>query len=232
LKNLCIIPARGGSKRIPRKNIKPFLGKPIIAYSIEVALQSGLFEEVMVSTDDEEIAEVAREYGAKVPFMRSLKGSDDYATIADVILEVLRFYKDQNKQPEVVCCLFATAPFLTQDLLQEGMQKVANERYDSAFTVQRFGYPIFRALKKNENGNLEMFWKEHINTRSQDLPQAFHDAGQLYFSKTAVLISEGTFFSKNSVGIELNSHQAIDIDTIEDWEFAEKLFSILKSREN
>ncbi len=229
MKNLCIIPARGGSKRIPRKNIKAFLGKPIIAYSIEVALNSGLFDEVMVSTDDAEIAEVAKKYGATVPFLRSEKTADDFATIAEVISEVLDFYNVRGMKPEIICCLFATAPFLTTELISEGMHNVSEGKYDSAFTVQKFGYPIFRALKKNENGNLEMFWEQYLNTRSQDLPTAFHDAGQLYFAKAHALIAEGTFFTKNSTGIELSPKQAIDIDTPEDWEFAEKLYSILKT---
>lgn len=232
MKNLCIIPARGGSKRIPRKNIKPFLGKPIIAYSIEMAIKSGLFDEVMVSTDDEEIAEVAKEYGAEVPFMRSKKSADDHATIADVINEVLRFYSQQGLEPEVVCCLFATAPFLTIELLHEGIAKIAGAKYDSVFTIQKFNYPIFRALRKNEYGNLQMFWDEYLNTRSQDLPSAFHDAGQLYFAKTKSLKAEGTFFTQNSTGIELSSKQAIDIDSPDDWEFAELLFQVQQNNKS
>lgn len=228
--NLAIIPARGGSKRIPRKNIKDFLGKPIIAYSIEVALKSGLFDEVMVSTDDEEIAEVARKYGAKVPFMRSKKNADDKATIADVIEEVVLFYEKAGAISEVVCCLFATAPFLTQELLKEGYDKVGLLGFDSAFTIQKFDYPIFRALRENENGNLEMFWKEHLNTRSQDLPKAYHDAGQLYFGKTKSVLAERTFFTKKAYGIKLSKLEAQDIDTLEDWEFAEKLYELLKIR--
>ncbi|MBV6647536.1 MAG: pseudaminic acid cytidylyltransferase, partial [Cyclobacteriaceae bacterium] len=144
MRNLAIIPARGGSKRIPRKNIKPFLQKPILAYSIEVALASNIFDEVMVSTDDQEIAEVAKAYGAKVPFVRSEANANDTATIADVILEVLTYYKTKNQHPEIICCLFATAPFVEKKILTEGFQKVQSNGYSSAFTIQKFDYPIFR----------------------------------------------------------------------------------------
>jgi N-acylneuraminate cytidylyltransferase len=223
---LAIIPARGGSKRIPRKNIKDFLGKPIIAYSIEAALQSGLFDEVMVSTDDEEIASVAREYGAKVPFLRSPQCSDDYATIFDVIQEVLEHYQAMEKKVEYVCCVFATAPFVTAEMLKQGYEKLLHPSYDSAFAIQRYKFPIFRALKQDNEGRLAMIWPEHQNTRSQDLPESFHDAGQFYWAKTAALLEEGTFYTQKSTGILLSDLQAIDIDTLEDWKVAEEIFLI------
>ncbi len=226
MQNLAIIPARGGSKRIPKKNIKEFLGKPIIAYSIEAALKSNLFDEVMVSTDDQEIAEIAIKYGAKVPFIRSIENSDDNATIADVINAVIIFYENQNLYPSIVCCLFATAPFITETIIKEGYNKIFNQGYSSAFTIQKFDYPIFRALKKTKKGNLEMIWKEHLNTRSQDLPDAYHDAGQCYFAKVEPFRNEGTFFTKNSIGIEIANSKAVDIDTEEDWKFAEQLYKI------
>jgi N-acylneuraminate cytidylyltransferase len=226
---LCIIPARGGSKRIPRKNIKNFLGKPIIAYSIEAAQKSNLFNEIMVSTDDREIAEIAEQYGAKVPFMRSKENADDNATIFDVVHEVLDYYKKLDFSPPIVGCVFATAPFMNEKIIIQGLNKIEKEGFDSAFTVQKFNYPIFRALKKKENGNLEMFWDEYLNTRSQDLPDAYHDAGQFYIAKTSALLIEKSFFTLNSVGIELSNNEAIDIDTEEDWKFAETLFKILKS---
>ena len=224
--NLAIIPARGGSKRIPGKNIKEFLGKPIIAYSIEAALESGLFDEVMVSTDDDKIAEIAKKYGAKVPFIRSMQNSNDYANISEVIYEVLDFYESQRLYPTIVCCLFATAPFITQDIIIKSYKKIIKEGFDSSFTIQKFNYPIFRALKRNKNGTIEMFWKEYINARSQDLPEAYHDAGQLYFAKVESFRKEGTFFMKKSIGIEIPYSKAIDIDTKEDWKFAEQLYQI------
>jgi len=232
MKNLAIIPARGGSKRIPHKNIKKFLGKPIIAYSIEIAIESGLFDKVMVSTDDEEIANVALKYGAKVPFIRSLSNSDDNATIADVINEVLDFYESKHELPSIICCLFATAPFITKNMLIHGYNKIVKENFSSSFTIQKFDYPILRALKKNKNGYLEMIWKEHLNTRSQDLPPAYHDAGQFYFAKVNSFLEEGTFFTKKSTGIELSNVEAIDIDTEEDWKFAEQLFKIKFNNNN
>ena len=230
MNNLAIIPARGGSKRIPRKNIKDFLGKPIIAYSIEAALKSNLFDEVMVSTDDQEIAQVALKYGAKVPFLRSSENANDNATIYDAIKEVMAYYSKQGCTSNIISCIFATAPFINEKILKQGFNKVIKQGFDSAFTIQKFNYPIFRALQKNENGNLEMFWNEYLNTRSQDLPDAFHDAGQFYIAKTSALLSEKTFFTKNSVGIELSTEEALDIDTEEDWRFAEILYKTLKSR--
>src|SRR5690606_36857718 len=167
--NLCIIPARGRSKRIPRKNIKDFLGKPIIAYSIETALQSGLFEEVMVSTDDPEIAEVAERYGGKVPFLRSEENSGDYATTADVLLEVLGQYKTLGLSFEYACCIYATAPLIRQKDLTDGYRKLRREGRCSVLPVVKFSYPVWRGLKILENGKTNMIWAEHINSRSQDL---------------------------------------------------------------
>ena len=226
--NVCIIPARGGSKRIPRKNIKDFLGKPIIAYSIEAALKSNLFDEVIVSTDDQEIAKLAIKYGAKVPFLRSNQNSNDNATIFDAIHEVLLFYKKIDSNPKIITCIFATAPFINEAILKIGYNKVKKNGFDSAFTIQKFDYPIFRALHKNKNGNLEMFWNKHLNTRSQDLPDAYHDAGQFYIAKTSAFLNEKTFFTKKSTGIKLSNVEAIDIDTDEDWKFAELLYKTLQ----
>lgn len=227
IRSLAIIPARGGSKRIPLKNIKEFYGKPIIAYSIEAAIASGLFDEVLVSTDDENVAEIALRYGASIPFLRSKKNADDHATISDVVLEVLENYREANNMPEIVGCILATAPFLTSKLLHQGFNKVTKEGFDSSFPIQQFKYPIFRALKFEASG-LEMFWPEHLNSRSQDLPLAFHDAGQFYFAKTQAFLEGKKFFLKNSFGIEVSATSAIDIDTTEDWEFAEKLYALLR----
>ena len=182
MRNLAIIPARGGSKRIPRKNIKPFMGKPIIAYSIEAALESGLFDEVMVSTDDEEIAAVAKQYGAKVPFMRSAEAANDYATTFDVIEEVLNTYRAEGKFFDVVCCIYATAPFVNDVKLQTSYQSLVENGYDSVYAVVAYSYPVQRGLKM-EQGRMSMLYPEYLNTRSQDLKPVYHDAGQFYFSK-------------------------------------------------
>ena len=227
--NLCIIPARGGSKRIPRKNIKDFLGKPIIAYSIETALQSGLFEEVMVSTDDPEIAKVARRYGAKVPFFRSEKNSGDYSTTADVLLEVLDEYKVRKLTFEYACCIYATAPLVRQRDLNDGYHKLVNEGRSSVFPVVKFSYPIWRGLKILERGQVEMIWPEHINSRSQDLTDVYHDVGQWYWFGVGDLVKSNRVFSGNSACIELSALNVQDIDDDMDWQMAELKYELLQS---
>ncbi|WP_421775363.1 pseudaminic acid cytidylyltransferase [Gracilimonas sp.] len=221
MSNVAIIPARGGSKRIPRKNIRDFLGKPIIAYSIEVALESGLFEEVMVSTDDEQIAEVAKNYGAKVPFMRSKDNADDYATTVDVLLEVLNVYKEQNKHFENGCCIYPTAPMLKPRYLEKGYRKLVDEAFSTVFPVVEFSYPIQRSLKLNEKGKAEMNWPQHLESRSQDLPKAYHDAGQFYWFIIEEVEKEKKLFGENSGAIILPNASVQDIDTEEDWKLAE-----------
>lgn len=220
MNNLAIIPARGGSKRIPRKNIKDFLGKPIIAYSIEAALKSQLFNEVMVSTDDEEIAEVARNYGAKVPFLRTNKAADDFATLADVIDEVKMKYLAQNKSFEHICCILPTAPLVTVENLKKTLSLLNEKDADSVRPVVRFSYPIQRAVRMSE-GKIELFNPEHQNTRSQDLEPAFHDAGQFYWMKF-----ESGLRGKNKFGFELPETQIQDIDTVEDWILAELKYQL------
>lgn len=177
MKNIAIIPARGGSKRIPRKNIKPFMGKPIIAYSIEAALQSGLFDEVMVSTDDEEIAEIARRYGAKIPFIRSKENANDYAGLADVIDEVIKNYSLSGVSYDNWCCLLATAPFVTPSLLNDSYHLFITGGFDTLRPVIRFSYPIQRAFRMDNDGMVSFINPEYISTRTQDLETAFHDAG-------------------------------------------------------
>jgi pseudaminic acid cytidylyltransferase len=218
--NLCIIPARGGSKRIPRKNIKNFLGKPIIAYSIEAALDSGLFEEVMVSTDDNEIAEIAIQYGAKVPFMRSRENADDFASTIDVISEVLDRYKLLGESFKYACCIYPTAPFVTPDILNEGYNKLVGNNYDSVFPVLRYSYPIQRALRVEE-GKVKMFYPEFMESRSQDLEPAFHDAGQFYWFKTSLLEEYKNLWTNNTGEIEINELMGQDIDNETDWKIAE-----------
>lgn len=229
-KNLCIIPARGGSKRIPRKNIKNFMGKPIIAYSIEAALNSGIFDEVMISTDDEEIAEIGRKYGADVPFMRSKKNADDFATTVDVLLEVLNVYEDSGKKFENICCIYPTAPFVTDTILIEALEKLSGEDLDAVFPVIPFGYPIQRSLKI-KNDKLQFFYPEFENSRSQDLEKAYHDAGQFYFIKTKYLIKNKSIFSSNTGSINITEMEAQDIDTETDWKLAELKYELLHRAE-
>jgi N-acylneuraminate cytidylyltransferase len=219
-KNLCIIPARGGSKRIPRKNIKDFLGKPIISYSIEAALNSKLFEEVMVSTDDEEIAGIAKEYGAKVPFFRSKKNADDFATTADVLMEVIESYNEISQNFDNICCIYPTAPFTTAKKLIKANLKLEEESLDAVFPVMPFSYPIQRALKIGDS-KVSFFYPEFENSRSQDLEEAFHDSGQFYFIKTKAFLKNKSIFTANTGGIIINDLEAQDIDNETDWKIAE-----------
>ena len=226
-KNLCIIPARGGSKRIPRKNIKNFLGKPIIAYSIEAAIKSKLFDEVMVSTDDDEIAEVAKKYGAKVPFIRSQKNADDFATTVDVLIEVIDDYKHLGKEFDYCCCVYPTAPLIKIDKLKSGFDKLKNDNFDVVFPVVNFSYPIWRGLKKTTKKNFELLWPEHLNSRSQDLEDVYHDAGQWYWFKPENLIESKTLFGINTSCVILEATEVQDIDTEIDWKLAELKYELL-----
>ena len=223
---LAIIPARGGSKRIPRKNIKLFNGMPIIAHSIKAALESKLFDIVMVSTDDSEIASVAKNAGAEVPFYRSEKSSDDYATTLDVIKEVTEQYaKEKNLSFNKVCCIYATAPFVTASKLQEAFD-VFNQGFDSVFPVIQFSSPTQRALKFN--GDLvEMFQPEHINSRSQDLEKSYHDSGQFYWLDVEKVIQKNKLWTDNSSAIVVDEMEVHDIDTLEDWKVAEFKYRLL-----
>lgn len=226
MKAVAIIPARGGSKRIPRKNIKYFLGKPVIAYSIEAALQSGLFDEVMVSTDDDEIAELARTYGANVPFMRSSKNAHDFATTFDVVKEVLHWYEEHKTPFNLACCIYPCAPFVSAAKLEEA--KVKLENFDTVFPVVRFSYPIQRALEFNDkNQKLDFFDDQYATRRSQDLKPAFHDAGQFYWMKTARVLEEGKIITSNSTGIIVDEREVQDIDTPVDWQLAELKYKLL-----
>ncbi|PKQ70843.1 pseudaminic acid cytidylyltransferase [Raineya orbicola] len=225
MNNIAIITARGGSKRIPRKNIKDFLGKPIIAYSIEASLKSGIFQEVMVSTDDAEIAEVAQKYGAKVPFMRSAKNSDDFATTADVLVEVLEEYQKRGQKFEYACCLYPTAPFVTAEKLQKAFNLLLEHKADSVVPVAAFSYPIWRSLKI-ENGKLQMNFPENLNKRSQDLPPAYHDVGQFYFFQVAKFLSTKKIFSDFSVPLHVSELEMQDIDNETDWKLAELKYQI------
>jgi N-acylneuraminate cytidylyltransferase len=225
VKNLAIIPARGGSKRIPRKNVRPFCGKPIIAYPIAAALESGLFDEVMVSTDDVEIAAIARAHGAAVPFMRSAAASDDRAPLADVLVETISAYEQRGIGVENVCCILATAPFVTARELVDSHEAFARGGFDSLVPVVRFGYPIFRALRL-DGGKLSMIWPEHRNARSQDLPKAYHDAGAFYWARADRVVLERSLFMSNTGSVEIPESEAQDIDTEEDWKLAELKYEL------
>lgn len=227
--DLCIIPARGGSKRIPRKNIRKFLGKPIIAYSIQTALESGLFEEVMVSTDDEEIAKIAEKYGARVPFFRSARNADDHSTTANVIEEVLVEYGKQGKKFSRACCLYPTAPFITIDSLKEGKRILKKSCADSVLPTVKFEYPVWRGFRKDGKGSVELIWKEHLNSRSQDLEEVFHDAGQWYWFDVERFQLNKKLFTDNTKAIELSPLEVQDIDTIHDWHLAELKYGYLQS---
>jgi pseudaminic acid cytidylyltransferase len=225
-KPLAIIPARGGSRRIPRKNIRSFLGKPIIAYSVEAALKSNLFCEVMVSTEDKEIAKIAKEYGATVPFFRSNETADDFATIENVLEEVLLNYSDIHFEFESFCCILPTSPLLSAQRLTESFKLFNSSSFDSLFPVLRFSYPIQRALKV-EMGKVVMAQPQYIHSRSQDLEPMYHDAGQFYWMKTSVFMLAKELFCQNAGMIELSEMEIQDIDTIEDWKLAEYKYRIL-----
>jgi N-acylneuraminate cytidylyltransferase len=226
MKNLCIIPARGGSKRIPRKNIKTFLGKPIIAYSIEAALDSGIFDEVMVSTDDEEFAGIARKYGASVPFLRSEATANDYATTVDVLLEVIEQYKLRGKIFESICCLYSTAPFVTSDRLKKAYSKLS-DKIDACFTMVEYSYPIQRSLRINEEGQVEIKYPEYLKSRTQDLEKVYHDAGQFYFVKTDTLLNEKTVWCKRTAPLILSELEVQDLDTLTDWQLAQMKYELV-----
>ncbi len=214
-------------KRIPRKNIKDFLGKPIIAYSIESALKSELFEEVMVSTDDNEIADIAKKYGAKIPFMRSKENANDYATLADTLNEVIKQFYNTGKEFLNICCVLPTAPLTTEQHIKKAFTKFEQAKFDSICPVVEFSYPIFRALEFNEKKKLKMIWPEHLRTRGQDLKPAYHDSGSFYWVRTNALIQENTLFCKNGSAIILPETEVQDIDNESDWKMAELKYKIL-----
>jgi len=224
MKAVGIIPARGGSKRIPRKNIRPFAGKPIIAYSIAAARESGLFDRIIVSTDDEEIASVAQQFGAEVPFLRPKEIADDYSGTNDVVKHCLQWLESNGTPAQYACCIYATAPFIQPAFLQEGFEKLIESGKSYSFSVTSFPFPIQRALKINQQGSVEAFYPENILTRSQDLEESFHDAGQFYWGKTEAFLTGVVTFSPEAVPVVLPRHLVQDIDTEEDWERAELMY--------
>ena len=223
MKNLCIIPARGGSKRIPRKNIKPFLGKPMLAYSIESAIKSGLFEEIMVSTDDEEITEVAKKYGANVPFMRSTETANDFATTADVLKEVITKYQERGHEFDNFCCFYATAPLVKSQDLIAAFERLQESDFTCVYPVVQFSYPIWRCLDLAEDGTMTRHWPEYENSRSQDIPKEYHDTGTFYWYKTKDWLAGNVKVG----GIEVDETTIQDIDTETDWKLAEMKYELM-----
>ena len=226
-KCVAIIPARGGSKRIPRKNIKDFFGKPLLAYSIETAIKSKLFDKIIVSTDDEEIANIAKEYGAEVPFIRPAELSDDFIGTAPIIKHALEFLKSSGLSFDYSCTIYATAPLLQEKYLIEGYEKLKNSDAVNTFSCTSMPFPIQRTFKINEEQRCEMFWPENFSKRSQDLEEAYQDAGQFYW-RNLKISTKSLIFGKDSIPIVLPRHLVQDIDTLEDWERAEVLYEVLK----
>jgi pseudaminic acid cytidylyltransferase len=229
MSNICIIPARGGSKRIPRKNIKHFLGKPIIAYSIQAAIDSQLFDEVMVSTDDKEIAVIAKKYGAKVPFLRSEKNANDFATTVDVILEVLDSYKRQAQSFDNICCIYPTAPFVSIKKLNKSLDFLKSKSLDSVLPIIQYGFPVQRSMRIFKEDFIRMIQPGHMNTRSQDLEPTYHDAGQFYWLKTNKILLQKKLWTNSTGFIVVSELEAQDIDTETDWKIAELKYKMMIS---
>ncbi len=219
--NICIIPARGGSKRIPRKNIKKFLGKPIIAWSIEAAIKSECFDRIICSTDDEEIAEVVKKYGAEVPFLRPTSLSNDYAETAPVIAHAIEYLQREGVNIDLVCCIYATAPFILSEDIKYGLEKIKAECVDYCFPVTKYPFPIQRSIRITKGDRCEMIQPEMFGRRSQDLEETYHDAGQFYWGTPSAWLNGKTIFSKNSTTQILPRYRVQDIDTLEDWKMAE-----------
>jgi pseudaminic acid cytidylyltransferase len=227
-KVIAIIPARGGSKRIPNKNIESFAGQPIISYSIKAAQDCDLFDKIIVSTDSKEIAEVAKTWGAEVPFIRPPELADDFTATVPVLLHALSWLSEHGFATDYFCCIYATAPFVQPEFIRRGFDLLKKKKATTTFSVTTFPYPIFRALKIGEDGCIEMFWPEHENSKSNDLPETYHDAGQFYWGNTKRFLTVKKLFSSNSVPVILPRYLVQDIDTPEDWETAEKMYSVLQ----
>lgn len=218
---IAVIPARGGSKRIPRKNIKTFRGKPMVAWSIEAAHRAEVFDKVIVSTDDCEIAEVAQEWGAEVPFIRPENLADDHTGTIEVIANAIHWAQSASWMLDAVCCIYATAPFVQSEDLRVGLHELESGNWSYAFSVTDFAAPIFRSFSLSADGGVEMFFPEHFHTRSQDLPIAMHDAGQFYWGKPSAWLEGKGFFEKHSYPVVIPRWRVQDIDTVDDWKRAE-----------
>lgn len=225
---IAVITARGGSKRIPRKNIKEFCGKPIMEYSIQAALDAGIFDEVMVSTDDPEIADIARRAGASVPFMRSEKTANDYATTADVLAEVLEQYEKRGSRFDMVCCIYPTAPFVTADKLKEAESKLSSSGADALIPVVRYSFPPQRALVVRV-GFVSYQYPQYALSRSQDLEPIYHDCGQFYFCRTEAFLKHRSLIAERTIPFIISEQEVQDIDTLDDWKLAElKYLNMIK----
>jgi N-acylneuraminate cytidylyltransferase len=223
---VAIILARGGSQRVPRKNVRPFCGRPMIAWPIAAARASGVFDAVLVSTEDEEIAAVAMAHGAEAPFRRPLELADDRAGTLAVMAHAVRWVEEHRGPVDLACCIYGTAAFLRPEFLQEGLALLrARPDADFTFSVTSYGHPIFRAFQLAEDGRVAMFWPEHERSRSQDLPAAWHDAGQFYWGRPAAFKERTGIFSARAYGVAIPRHLVQDIDTPEDWELAERMFA-------
>lgn len=230
MNKIAVIPARGSSKRIPQKNIRGFYGRPMVAWSIRAAKESSLFDRILVSTDNEEVAAVAREAGAEVPFQRPANLADDHTPTIPVIRHAIDWLEANDKPPDYICCLYATAPFVTASLLRQGFDEIrAHPGTEFVFSATEFSFPIWRSLKQNENGSAAMNWPEHELARSQDLPKSYHDAGQFYWGTREAYLSNTGFFSANCRLCLLPSYRVQDIDTEADWIRAELIFKALNS---
>lgn len=225
--NVAIIPARGGSKRILRKNVMPFIGQPIIGYSIETALRSGLFERVIVSTDDDDIADVARRFGAEVPFVRPSELSDDTSGTHEVVAHAVRWLLDDGSPVRFACCFYATAPLAVIEDLKRGLNALQRGGWDTVVAATTFASPVFRALTRNEDGGVRMIFPEHYRTRSQDLPVAIHDAGQFYWTTIATALAPSRGFTARTSVVMVPRWRVQDIDTPEDWTRAEAMYRAL-----
>ena len=227
MRSLCVIPARGGSKRIPRKNIRQFAGKPIIAWSIEVARRARCFERIIVSTDDLDIAQVAQQYGAEIPFLRPQEFSDDLTGTMPVVAHAVEEMRRRYGRYDAVCCIYATAPFVRIQDLRVGQERIT-AGWSFAFSATQFPAPVYRSFWKLPTGGVQMLFPEHFQTRSQDLETAYHDAGQFYWGKAEAWASKESLFGPDSAIIEIPRTLAQDIDTEEDWHIAEKMFQLMR----
>lgn len=232
LNNVAVIPARAGSKRIYNKNIKNFLGKPVITYSIEIAISTKLFDKVIVSTDSEEIAEISIKYGAEVPFKRPKDLADDFTGTHDVIGHAAKFLEKKYNKVDYICCIYPTAPLISKKDLIKGYNLINTKKWDSVIAATNYSYPIYRSFKKLSTGGLQMIFPEHYNSRSQDLEFIYHDAGQFYWAEPKIWKAPPkSFNSKNSI-VEIPNYRAQDIDTIDDWKKAEFIYQLLAKSES
>ena len=227
---LCVIPARGGSKRIPRKNIKSFCGQAIIGYSIKAALESRCFDQVIVSTEDTEIAEVAESFGAIIPFVRPNELADDYSDTLIVVKHAIDWFDEQGTPPTEVCCLYATAPFVTADTIRNVYEQLQLSEAENCFPVTTFAFPIQRAIKITSESRIEMFYPEYLKIRSQDLEESYHDAGQFYWGKAQAFKEQKPFFSEDANPYILPRYLVQDIDTEEDWKRSELMYELIVKR--